>query len=345
LIFKNSLSIFIKIKENSLIMRRPSRQGLLPVCTSGTNVLLTASLIVLIALVVIPRMGHTQDVPSILSAYFSEVRGGDHPSPPMDVLTTASPETIFSTLQPYLLDSVNTVRAKACEIVHLIGLHTSKEESRTNAVDILFRAYTDDDPETNRQILTYLTKHPRKSFSATARDSIRSLVRIKPMYFDQILRLAGFLELRDLKNEIRPWTQPGNPSQIRWAALLSLARMGDSFAISDIYNRIKNLTVNDDVVYQVFPDLIYTRQQALYAPIAEALHQKDKGCMSADAEREVPIPCGYRIMEQLAPVIDGFPFSLAPGGDLRAPDYAKALEEVRAWFETNTTYTILNDFY
>jgi hypothetical protein len=326
-------------------MRRPSRQGLLPVCTCCTNVLLTASLVILTALVVIPRHGYTQDIPSILSAYLSKVRSGDHPAPPMDVLTTASSETAFSSLQPYLLDSVNAVRAKACEIVHRIALHTSKDETRTNAVDILLRSYTDDDPETNRHILTYLTKHPRKNFSMMARDSIRSLVRAKPAYFDQILRLAGFLDLGDLKDEIRHWAQPGNPSQIRWAASLSLARMGDSFAVSDIYNRIKNLTVNDDVVYQIFPDLIYTRQQRLYAPILEALHEKDKNCMSADPEREVSIPCGYRIMEQLAPVIDGFPLALAPGGDLSAPDYAKALAEVRAWFETNKTYTILNDFY
>jgi hypothetical protein len=326
-------------------MRRPSRQGLLPVCTCCTNVLLTASLVILIALVVIPRGGYTQHIPSVVSAYFSKVRSGDHSAPPTDILTTDSPETTFSFLQPYLLDSVNTVRAKACEIVHLIALHTSTEGSRTNAVDILLRTYPDEDPETNHHILTYLTKHPRKNFSVMARDSIRSLVRAKPANFDQILRLAGFLNLVDLKNEIRPWTQPGNPAQIRWAASLSLARMGDSFAVSDIYNRIKNLTVNDDVVYQVFPDLIYTRQQTLYAPIVKALHQKGEDCMSADPEREVPIPCGYRIMEQLAPVIDGFPLAVAPGGDLIAPDYAKALEEVRAWFETNKTYTILNDFY
>ena len=326
-------------------MRRPSRQGLLPICFFGTNGSFTASLIVVIALVGLSLSGHTQDVPSILSKYFSKVRSGDIPTLPVDVLTRASDETTFSALQPYLYDSVNTVRIKACEIVHLIASHASKHQVRSSAVDVLLRRYADDDPEINNHILAYLRRYRKEDFSATARDSIRSLVRRESVHFDQIVKLAGFLDLRDLKNEIRPWTQPGNPAEIRWAASLSLARMGDSYDMKAIYNRIKKLPVNDDVVYEIFPDLVYTRQQTLYAYMVEALQLKDNNCLSADAEREIPIPCGYRIMEQLAPVIEGFPFALGESGDLDTPDYAKALEQVRAWFETNKTYTILNNTY
>ena len=326
-------------------MRRPSRQGLLPVCAFGTSASLAGFLIICSMLLAIPRAGYTQDVSSLLSDYFSKAGNVDLPAPALEILTNTPHETTFPLLEPYLNDTTNAIRSMACEIVHRIGMLTSAREARKAAVELLLRTYTTRNSEVNGNILAYLKSYSREDFSAAARDSTRALVRNPPLHFDQILKLAGFLELRDLTSEIRPLAQPGNPATIRWAAYLSLARMGDSFAVTSIYERIRNTNVNDDVVYGILPDLIYTRQKPLYSYIVEALYLKENNCMSADAEREMPIPCGYRIMELLAPVIDGFPFTLAPGGDLNVPDYAVALENVRAWFQTNKTYNILNDTY
>lgn len=325
--------------------RRPSRQGLLPVCAFGTSASLAGFLIICSMLLSIPRVGYTQDIPSLLSDYFSKTENGDLPTSALEILINTPHQTTFPVLEPYLHDTLNAVRSMACEIVHRIGMHTAAGEPRRAAVELLLRTYAERNSEVNGNILSYLKSYPREDFSAAARDSIRALVRKHSVYFDQILKLAGFLELRDLTSEIRPWAQPGNPATIRWAAYLSLTRMGDSFAITAIHERIRNIKVNDDVVYGILPDLIYTRQKPLYSYIVDALHQNDNNCMSADAEREKPIPCGYRIMELLAPVIDGFPFPLAPGGDLNVPDYAVALENVRTWFQTNKTYNILNDTY
>lgn len=42
-----------------------------------------------------------------------------------------------------------------------------------------------------------------------------------------------------------------------------LARMGDEQAISTIMNRVQRIPVSDDVGYQLFPDLVYTRARPI----------------------------------------------------------------------------------
>ena len=284
-----------------------------------------------------------QETKELMSQYFSEVQPGNHPPAPKVFFTPENNSTTLKLLKPYLHDTLQAVRAKAGQMVHSIGSGASATEIRKGAVDMLIGACSDKDPEDNDRILEYLQHYRKQDFTSIARDGIETLVRTEPEYFDRILKLAGFLDLRNLIHEIRPWTEPGNPAQIRWAALLSLARMGDTYSITEVMRRVRRLPLNDDVVYRIFPDLCYTRQREAIDYVIEALHTNEKNCLSADAERGISIPCGYRIMEQLAPVIAGFPLTLENSGDLKTDNYPEALEKVRAWFMTNKTYTILND--
>jgi hypothetical protein len=164
-------------------------------------------------------------------------------------------------------------------------------------------------------------------------------------HLDRLIKIAGFLDMKYLIPDIRPFAQPGNTRQIRWAALLSLSRMGDLIAMEELLKRVRKVRLNDDVVYTVFPDLIYTRQRAAINFLVETLHSETKNCTSADVEREVRVVCGFRIMEQLAPVIEGYPLKLDASGDINADDYPLALKTVRRWFDEHPTYTIIDAKY
>jgi hypothetical protein len=171
------------------------------------------------------------------------------------------------------------------------------------------------------------------------------LLARKSSHFEELLRLIGFLELTDLKESIRPYTQIGNSQATRWAAIVSLARMNDVAATEEMMRRARKLAVSDDIIYKIFPDLAYSRCPEAIAYMVEALQSDEKNCLSADAENEQAIPCGYRIMEQLAPVIDGYPLQLDGSGDLKTTDYIAALKTVREWFAKHPNYKILRDRY
>lgn len=298
-----------------------------------------------IPMLLVPILSHSQEVKDLVSLYFNEVRANNYPAIPKQLSLGENAKATLAALEPYFTDTVQSIRAKAYAIAQLAGSNSRVPIVREGAVRQLVNACRDRDAGNVGLALSYLTNFQKEDFSIAARDSIKSLVKRNPPHFDQLLKLAGFLELQDLKGEIKPYTQPGNPKQVRWAAILSLARMNDATALQDMMTRIKKLQTNDDVVYEIFPDLVYSRQREALDYLVVVLNSDDKKCMSADAEREAPITCGYRVMEQLAPAIEGYPLQLEVSGDVKTKDYTAALNTVRDWFRKHPHYEINRNTY
>ncbi len=132
----------------------------------------------------------------------------------------------------------------------------------------------------------------------------------------------------------------------RWAGYVALARMGDQQAIDVILNRVRTLRLNDDVVYELFPDLVYTRTFRAIHYLEEVLASNERGCRSPNADVRQRTPCAYRVMELLAPAIKDYPVAIGPGGDLATENYVQALDTIREWFkQKNGTYEIVRDTY
>jgi len=284
-----------------------------------------------------------QDLGHVVKSYFLEVRSNKNPSIPKSFSLPENAKAILASISPYLQDTLPNVRAKAYTITNVAGHASKVAATRQDAVSKLIKGGKDKNSGNAGEAIDYLTTFSKPDFTAASKDSIRSLLHNNVAHLDQLLRLIGYLELTDMKEEIRSLTQPGNPQGVRWAAIVSLARMNDTDAIAEMMRRVKKLPVSDDIIYKIFPDLAYSRNAEAIAYMVEVMKRDSKDCMSADAERQQPIPCGYRIMEQLAPVIKGYPLQLDESGDIKAKDYVAALKAVRAWFDQHPAYTIRHD--
>lgn len=280
-----------------------------------------------------------------MKGYFDEIRKGKSGSISEVLLQPSNVNVMLTALRPYETDTLAVIRSQAYGILRLAGSKALVPDIRQKTVQRLVGACRDADGGNAGVALEYLTGFRKEDFTLESKDSIRSLFKRKNAHFALVIKLTGFLELADLKETIRPYTQPGNPQPVRWAALVSLARMSDGLAANDMMKRVRKHPVNDDVVYQLFPDLVYSRHPEAIAYMVEALNSDEKNCLTADAEREVPIPCGYRIMEQLAPIIADYPVELDESGDVKTKDYVATLQKVRAWFAKNKNYKILRDRY
>jgi hypothetical protein len=298
---------------------------------------------ILAIMLLLPCLSYSQKLDELVGVYFTEVRSGKNPAIPKEILQPENARIVLGELTSYQHDTVSVVRSKVYKICHWVGNGTKQSTLRQTAVTRLVLGCKDEDTGNAGLALDYLTTFRKDDFTASAKDGIRNLVRNKTAHFDKVLKLAGFLELTDLKETIRPYTKSGNAQAIRWAALVTLSRMNDTEAIEEVMRRVRKLPVNDDIVYKVFPDLVYTRHAEAIRYMVEVMQRDDKNCMTADAEREEPIPCGYRIMEQLAPVIKDYPLELEESGDVKAKDYTAALQKVRDWFIKHKDYTIVRD--
>jgi hypothetical protein len=299
----------------------------------------------LMVLLAWPIAGFAQNENELLSLYFNEVRAEKYPPIPKALSLSENSKNTLEAVAPYLTDTLVDVRAKALGIVSLAGNNSRQATVRQQAVQKLIEGIKDKNTGNTGVALEYLTDFLKSDFNTAAKDSVRMLFKRKTAHYEHLVKLTGFLDLKDLVESIKPLSIQGNPRQIRWAAIITLARLQDAPSQQEMMARVKKLTLNDDVVYEVFPDLIYTRDREAINYMVELLNSDGKYCMSADAEREVAIPCGYRIMEQLAPVIKNYPLEVDESGDIKTKDYLAALASVRHWFAKHEDYEILVDRY
>jgi hypothetical protein len=299
--------------------------------------------VALLLVMVFPLLSYGQQPEELLKVYFEGIRANRKSDIPETILQPEKAKSILDAIAPYQHDTVAAIRAKVYMIIHKAGSGAKQYELRQRAVTYLVQGCRDKDSGNAGLALDYLTTFHKDEFTSSSKDSIRNLVRNKTAHFDYVLKFAGFLELTDLKETIRPYTKIGNAQPVRWAALVALSRMNDAEAIGEVMRRVRKLPVNDDIVYKIFPDLVYTRHAEAIHYMVEVMQRDNKNCMTADAEREEPMPCGYRIMEQLAPVIVGYPVQLDESGDVKTKDYTAALQKVREWFIKHKDYTIVRD--
>jgi hypothetical protein len=282
-----------------------------------------------------------QGAANVLSTYFKEIHAGKHATMPRLLSLPENTKAVLSALPVYLADTAAKVRATAYSIVHLAGINSTQLSLREDAVAKLITACKDPD---SGKALNYLSGFKKEDFTTPSKDSLAALFRRKSSHYDELIRLTGFLELKQLQTDLRTLSQQGtSPRKDRWAAMLALARMGDTYAMNDVMKRVQRLPITDEVVYDIFPDLVYTRQRPAIDYLLVALNSDEKNCSSASADHDAKIPCAYRVMEMLAPAIEGYPLKLDESGDVETKDYPTALQTVREWFKVNKNFKILSD--
>lgn len=283
---------------------------------------------------------------SIIKSYMEFVRDNNYASAlDQSLFQQENSNEFFNSLQTYYLDTVPKIRLKAYYITYKLGVNDSV--SRIYAINKLVSGCKDDDSGIGGSCLSWLSTFNKNDFDKNAIDSISVLLERKISHYDKLLKIVGFLDLKEKTGFIQNKLITNDiSSKTKWSARLALARMGEQNDIDYILNKVKRLQPNDNVVYNILPDLIYTHQKQLYEYLIDIMHSNEENCFSANPESSEKIICGYRVMEYLAPVIEDYPIETNKWGDIIVEDYSRALQVVRDWFsERNDNYNIKNDIY
>jgi hypothetical protein len=76
------------------------------------------------------------------------------------------------------------------------------------------------------------------------------------------------------------------------------------------------------------------------------IQSNEQNCLSANADNEESILCGYRVLEYIAPVMIDFPLPVDEFGELEIDDYEAGLTEVREWLvEQDGEYELVMEGY
>ncbi|WKK85775.1 hypothetical protein QYS48_01405 [Marivirga arenosa] len=91
--------------------------------------------------------------------------------------------------------------------------------------------------------------------------------------------------------------------------------------------------------------LAYTRNKEAFDFLVKEIQNDATNCSAANPSSNKKISCAYRIMEAVAPAIQNFPIPTDDFGSLMVENYETALTELRAWFNENSNYQIIQDTY
>ena len=284
---------------------------------------------------------HAQSPAATIATYLNAVRQNQHPTTPKQLWQDAEQHNeVLSALQPYYTDTLPGVRAQAYFLTKQVGTNSQDPTIRQSAVSQLITGLQDEDSGNIGRVHTYLSASDPADFTASSQQAVADLLSQNPPHFSRLLKLVGSLGMTDqlvpLQNLL-----PELSGRDRWAAQLALARLGDQEALASVLARAKRYPVNDDVVYELLPDLIYTRQKEAIDYLVTIVQSDEKNCEPADPDASENILCGYRVLELLAPVIQDFPLTVDASGDLAVSDYPKALQQARQWFGQHTDYRVM----
>jgi len=251
---------------------------------------------------------------------------------------------VLSRVETWITDSLTEVRIKALKILNNVATVSDNQSVRQKTVSLFLSVYGDQNSKVVNLSGDCLINYRYPDYDEASKNLVKKYVSQKSFGYANWLKIAGFLNLNDLTSVIKEKIYAGTLSQKdKFAAYLALARMGDGEATDYCLNSIKAAGINSSVVYDLLPDLVYTRQHKCFDYLIEILENNEPLCESANPNTSGRILCGYRIMEFLAPVIEKFPLQTSSSGDLLSGDYKQALKLVREWFKANPGYTIKTD--
>lgn len=292
---------------------------------------------------------HAQDQSSGVHEYMEAARQGNEQSISTSFLhSKENKKILIEEIETYRKDTVADVRLAAYTLLATIGKQSTSTELRQQVVSALVVGWRDVDSGVVGIMGSHLQQFKASDFTNSAKDSLRVLVQKHVAHFNKLVMLCGYLGMVDLIPVLHSQLQSGSIKNKgeKSATYFALCRLGNEQAINYILRLVEALELNDDLVYEVFPDLIYTRQRFVFDYMIKALNSNEKNCESANPEISENIPCAYRIMELLAPVIKDFPLKVDASGDVIARNYPEALRETRDWFKKmSSNYVIVSDTF
>lgn len=253
---------------------------------------------------------------------------------------------VLNSLKEFHADSTYKVRLEAYKLTYKLGLISTELETRQAAVSALVGGVRDKNRSIQGWSVQHISVYNREDFTSETKGQITQAISTNPQNLPELIKVAGYLNIPEAKGGIENIALTSSNTSDKLAAYLALARMGQADYSAKTTSIIRRQALNNNVVYELVPALIYTRQKQCIDYAIEILYVDEKNCGSSNPDNPTKILCAYRVMEYLAPVIKDFPFGLKTSGDIDADNYKTALIETREWFlKMGSTYEIIDNSF
>ena len=286
-----------------------------------------------------------QGTSDLLRAHFLAKETGQSVSlSKMELSSLASDPQSVGLLEPYLNSTNEKVKKAAIKLSVKLGSSCPAPFARRTAVHQLLDAAKGAPSTTVQKLVSGLQKFKPADFDEYAIAKLTELIESSPPYLQQFIQLAGYLQM---STQLEHWAADWGKSK-KWRDYfgLALVRCGHEAKKAELIRKVREMHVDDEFNLRVLPLLTYVRQKEVMDFLLDIIMDNRKNCSPLGPDTYGHIICAYRVMEAVAPYIEGFPYSVGASGDLEVDDYETALQTTRQWIEENKKdYELITDIY
>lgn len=239
-------------------------------------------------------------------------------------------------LKEYYSETNISRRNKAYQITKEIGLKASDDQIRSKAITSLVQGLGDKNKGVVGMIINYLFEFTPEDFNSNNKSNLQQCVRTGISHYEDLIRLTGYVNISELipfYQEKLKITTSGKISTT-WAMHLALAKMGDQWEADYCLQQVKKLGLREEVVLNMFPDLVYINYKPAFNYLLETIMTDSKNCRSPQPDVTQGVICAFKVMELVANHVEGFPVTLNAYNEIETDDYDALLLKVRDWIRT-----------
>lgn len=287
----------------------------------------------------IPSLAQSPD--SLVNEYLSRYRSGHYDLSMQKSILALDPGRVLPVLHLRCHDSLSVIRRATYSLIKETGLTAHNPLITKHCILALVSGCLDKDPFVANENINNLTAFSSSVFDPEIRYELAEVYRKSSHPSGDLVLLCGFAGTRDLIPDFtRAVSETAKTSrQSQWAFHLALARMGEKNEVDYCLRQVRKYPLSDDVVSELFPDLIYIRQKETFNYCFGCIADSALHCTSSNPDREMQVPCACRIIRMVAPYVRNFPAD----ADKKKPCDNTAISSVREWWYANKGTVILND--
>ncbi|MDP4189518.1 MAG: hypothetical protein Q8907_15305 [Bacteroidota bacterium] len=248
---------------------------------------------------------------------------------------------VLEKLTGLISDNSTDKRSLVYRLADYLGRMTSDPKIKKQSLILLIKGLNDKDGAIVYTNLQALKQYTRRDFDLRMKHDISQKIQegAQPHY-ELLVKIGGWLDIPDLNVFFRQKLQDksGTTNRERWAMRLAMARMGEQDMVQYCLRKAEAAPLNDDAVYDLVPDLVYTRQKPIFAYLFRIIESDDRNCSSPNPDRNADIICAYGVIEKIAPVIVRFPLKTDKSGELVSNNSKEILSVSRKWIKETAIY-------
>lgn len=272
---------------------------------------------------------------------YSESKGKDVQA--LQSLQAHPPKEVAAAIWQYVNDSTRNEFEYTVYLIRTLEKKHTDKDARNSYVRSLMECALKQRNELTKLSLNTMKAFEQTCFDAGVIDDLRLIISQRSTGRCEAIQLLGFTGTSndvDFLNGLGKYTVLSK--QEKYYVQLALVRLGDATATETLILGLRDKTINDDVVTNLLPDLIYTHNKKVYELLLKELMNDTPACYSANNDSDEKILCAYRILEQISDKIAGFPVKTTKHCEIEG-DYKEALVVARKWvLDGNTAFSIDN---